>query len=438
MLKRAIMRFYKIPIVSTVVNYIFYFCKWTVLAALVGAVSGLIGGGFHHVLERVTAWRTGTPLLLWFLPLGGLFIVFLYQVTGMQNNRGINTVMESVRSGEHVRLVTVPLIFIATAVTHLFGGSAGREGAALQLGAGIGGNLARLLRFSPKEIRLMLLAGMAGTFSALFGTPLAATLFSVEFISVGVIYYSGIYSALVSSLTALGVARLIGVHYTVYPLVGTPSLAPLPLLSVLVFAVLIALAAILFCGSLHTGEHLMKCLMPNPYLRISFGGFAVIALTLLFGTAYLGASVPLLDEALLFGRAPGFAFLLKMLFTVVTVSAGYRGGEIVPSFCIGATLGVLAGPVLGLDASFAAALGTVGMFCAVTNAPLASVLLAAEMFGGGGLPFFALIAAASYLLSANFSLYESQLFLYSKHKADFAPAAAAEEEMLGEGAESTS
>jgi H+/Cl- antiporter ClcA len=404
-------------------RYVLIFLKWTLLAILVGAVSGVFGGAFHELLELAGELRLRHAWLLWLLPLGGLFIVLLYRLLRMQNDRGINTVMTAVRGGRGVRLATAPLIFIATAVTHLFGGSAGREGAALQIGAGIGSESARLLRLRhPSDMRIMLLCGMSGTFAALFGTPLTAAFFSVEFISVGVMYYSGIYSCIVSAIAAIGVTRLFGISHTVYLLPELPTPGPLTMLAVIGLALIVAVVGILFCVALHGAEHLARRFLPNAFLRIALGGLLLIALTLLFGRAYNGASVPLL-EAALGGEAPPAAFLLKMLFTVVTVAVGYRGGEIVPTFCIGASLGVLVAPLLGLAPAFAAALGLVGLFSAVTNAPIASVLLAYELFGGESLICFATVSIVCFLFSGNFSLYADQKFVFSKSIEDFDPAA---------------
>lgn len=393
--------------------------KWTAVAAAIGAVTGLVGTAFHYLLELVTEARTVYPILIGFLPFAGLLIVFLYHVTGMRNNRGMSTVMESVRGGKEVPLVTVPLIFVSTLLTHLFGGSAGREGAALQLGAGLGSKLGSLLRFRASDIRITLLCGMSGAFAALFGTPLTAVFFAVEFISVGVIYYSGIYSCMVSSLVAVWVTRLCGIAHTLYPLGDMPPLDLLTLLGALGLAVLLAVLGVVFCTAIHAGEALSHFLFRYRYLRIFLLGTAVVGLTHLVGdTVYNGASVPLL-EAALSGEAHPYAFALKLLFTVLTISAGYRGGEIVPTFCIGATFGVAASPLLGLPPAFAAALGLIGLFSAVTNAPIASILLAYELFGGEGLICFALVILVCFVLSGNFSLYSEQKFVFSKSLGGF-------------------
>jgi H+/Cl- antiporter ClcA len=394
------------------------FLKWTLLAAAVGGITGLTGTAFHYALELVTELRVHHPALILFLPLAGLAIVALYHVTGMRNDRGMTTVMRSVRRGEGVPLVTAPLIFVSTVLTHLFGGSAGREGAALQLGAGIGSKLGGLLGFSPTDLRIMLLCSMAGTFSALFGTPLTAVFFSIEFLSVGVIYYSGIYSCIVSSVVALIVSRLLSVHHVVYHLPELPTPSVPELLGVLALGVLLAILGILFCVSLHAGEQLSRILFKWRYLRIFVLGALIVLLTWRLGTDYNGASVPLLETAL-GGEARPYDFLLKLLFTVITIAAGYRGGEIVPTFCIGATFGVLCAPALGLSPDFAAALGLVGLFSAVTNAPIASILLAFELFGGQRMVCFSLVAIVGFLFSGNYSLYKGQTFVFSKRLGSF-------------------
>lgn len=395
------------------------FLKWTLISAAVGVVTGLIGSAFHYALEMVTELRVSYPALILWLPVAGLAIAFLYHVTGMKNDRGMTTVMRSVRRGEGVPLVTAPLIFISTVLTHLFGGSAGREGAALQLGAGVGSRLGRLLGFSSSDLRIMLLCSMAGTFSALFGTPLTAVFFSIEFISVGVIYYSGIYSCIVSSVVALSLSRLLSVSHAAYSLGGLGRMTPTELLATLALGILLAVLGILFCIALHGGEQLFRILLPWRYLRIFLLGALIVFLTVQSGTTdYNGASVPLLESAL-GGEARPYDFALKLLFTVLTISAGYRGGEIVPTFCIGATFGVLVAPMLGLPAELAAALGLVGLFAAVTNAPIASILLAFELFGGERMVSFALVSVICFLFSGNYSLYLGQTFVFSKRLSDF-------------------
>ncbi len=390
---------------------------WTLVASLIGGLTGLVGGAFHLLLELVTELRTAHFIFLYFLPAAGLFTVFLYHVTKMRNNRGMTTVMESVRLGKGVPLLTVPLIFVSTAVTHLFGGSAGREGAALQLGAGLGAWLGSLFRFRERDVRIALLCGMSGAFAALFGTPMTAVFFAVEFVSVGVIYYSGIYSCIVSSIVSVAVARLLGVHHIRYETEFPPLDLP-TLFGALGLAILLALLGILFCTALHQGEAAARFLFSSPYLRIFLLGSLLVLLTLLFGTDYNGASEPLLAAALA-GKARGYDFILKLVFTVVTIAAGYRGGEIVPTFCIGACFGAVIAPIFGLSPAFAAALGVVGLFSAVTNAPIASILLAYELFGGDRLICYALVALVCFLFSGNFSLYKGQKFVFSKRLGGF-------------------
>ncbi len=417
------------------IGYLLLLLKWTLVAAAIGAVTGLVGTAFHHLLELVTEVRIAHPRLIYFLPLAGLLIVFLYHVTGMRNNRGMTTVMESVRGGREIPLLTVPLIFVSTILTHLFGGSAGREGAALQLGAGLGSKLGSLLRLRESDIRITLLCGMSGAFAALFGTPLTAVFFAVEFISVGVIYYAGIYSCIVSSLVAVSVARLCGVAHTLYPLGDMPPLGVLTLLGALGLAILLALLGVIFCTALRGGEAFSHFVLRWRYLRILLLGAAIVGLTYLVGTDYNGASIPLL-EAALSGEARPYDFALKLLFTVLTISAGYRGGEIVPTFCIGATFGVTVAPFLGLEPGFAAALGVVGLFSSVTNAPIASILLAYELFGGERLVCFALVALVCFLFSGNHSLYSGQKFVFSKSLGGF-DAKTAGEVLGGDGEKST-
>lgn len=316
-------------------------------------------------------------------------------------------------------MALVPVIFASTALTHLCGGSAGREGAALQIGGGLGFACGRLFRLDEKELRMATLCGMSALFSALFGTPLTASVFALEVVSVGQIYYSGLVPCLASALTAYGVTGLCGIAPTRFavPVVG---LTADMLWRVALLAVLCALVSILFCVTMHQSERLLGKKVPNPFLRAALGGAALIALTLLGGTRdYNGAGVDVITRALERGEAAPEAFALKLLFTALTLSCGFRGGEVVPAFFIGSTFGCAAGPLLGLDPGFAAAVGLVGVFCGAVNCPLASIILSVELFGSGEILYFAVACCVSYMLSGYTGLYSSQKIMYSKLRPEF-------------------
>ena len=391
--------------------------KWLAVGGLIGGIGGVIGSLFHIGVSYATRWRSAHPWVLYLLPLLGLIIVGLYRVTGVEG-KDTNAVIESVHFGKNVPVLLVPVIFLSTVLTHLGGGSAGREGAALQIGGGIGFETGRLLRLGEKDLPLATLCGMSAVFSALFGTPLTATVFAMEVISVGVFYYAGLVPCLTASLVGYLVSLLMGVPPTRFTVA-----APLPeactMLPVLVLAIGCALVSILFCRGLRETGRIAARLLPNPYWRAAIGGALIIGLTLLAGsTDYNGAGMELVERAVS-GEANAWAWLLKLLFTAVTIGFGFKGGEVVPSFFVGACFGCVLGGLLGLPAGFGAAIGLVAVFCGVVNCPFASIFLSIELFGAGGLLYFAVACAVSYLLSGYCGLYSSQTILYSKMRAEF-------------------
>lgn len=392
-------------------RYLAFFCKWTLLAVLCGGICGGVGALFHQAVSGADRLFAGYGWLLYLLPVAGLLIALVYSPTG---DRGTNLVMLSLRTGEEVPLIAVPRIFVGTALTHLCGGSAGREGAALMIGAGVATWLRRLFRLEEYDAKLMTMCGMSALFAAVFGTPVTAAVFSMEVAIVGKLRYSALYPCLAASLTGWGVSSLLGTEAELMPALAVPESGAVSVLQVVGLAIICALGAILFLTVLHLAEHLYKHYLPNPFLRTAAGGVLVILATLLLGTRdYNGAGMGMAIAAVE-GHAVPWAFLAKILLTALTMGAGYKGGEIVPAFFIGAALGCAAGPLLGLDPGFGAAIGLIALFCSVVNCPIASIILSVELFGGGGLGFFAVACGVSYLMSGYYSLYAEQKIVYSK------------------------
>ena len=395
------------------------FVKWLIFACLIGLICGGVGTLFHFAIDAAAELRGEYPWLLWLLPAGGALIVLLYRWCGMEKDRGTNFVLVAVRENEPLRLRTAPLIFAATVITHLVGGSSGREGAALQLGGSISSKIGRWMGLDDKDSRVITMCGMSAAFAALFGTPLAAAIFAMEVVSVGVLYYAALVPCTLSALIGVWVAGLCGVAPTSFPLSGVPELEPLSMLRVLVLGLLLALVSSLFCRIMHGVSHLYDRFLSNPLLRAIVGGVLVVLLTLLVGSRdYNGAGSGVIAAAI-GGDARPEAFLLKIVFTALTLGAGFKGGEIVPAFFAGSTFGCVAAPLIGLPAPFGAALGMVAVFCGVTNCPLTSLLLAFEDFGGGGLPLFAIVCAVTYMLSGYDSLYSEQKIMYGKFRAEY-------------------
>ena len=402
--------------VAHIGQYAVTLLKWMVLGGVIGLVGGIIGSLFHIGVDTATQVRLAHPWVLYLMPVGGLAIVGLYRLTKTEG-KGTNDIIASVHFGEQVPGLLVPVIFVSTVITHLCGGSAGREGAALQIGGGIGYQAGRLLRLGEKDLPLATLCGMSGVFAALFGTPLTATVFALEVISVGVLYYAGLVPCLTAALTGYLVSVLMGVPPTRFT-VTVPGLEVRTMLLVMVLALLCAVVSILFCRGLHGVEHLLKRTLKNPYLRVAVGAAVLIGLTLLTNGDYNGAGMEVIGRAIA-GQADPWAWVWKLLFTAITIGCGFKGGEVVPSFFVGAAFGCVAAGWLGLPAGFGAAMGLVSVFCGAVNCPLASIILSVELFGSGDLLYFAMACAISYLLSGYCGLYSSQTILYSKLKAEF-------------------
>lgn len=399
---------------KSAVLYIKTFTKWLFLSTIMGVVCGIAGTAFHYSVDFATTKRTLYPNLIYFLPLAGLVIVFLYRHCGMKEDKGTNAVINSACSTETVPPQMGFLIFISTFLTHLCGGSAGREGAALQIGGSIAAVFNKIFHFTEEDKRILVMCGMSGLFSALFNTPITAAVFSLEAIKVGTIYYGALIPCLMSSAVAYIFSHYFNIKPVSYKIADLPAITPEILVKVIIFAILCAIVSIVFCECMRLSSTLYTKYLKNPYLRIVVGSLIIIGLTLLVGTRdYNGAGMNVIARAIQ-GETSPEAFLLKIIFTALTLGAGFKGGEIVPVFFIGSTFGCFAGTLLGLDPGFAAALGLTAIFCACVNAPLASIFLSVELFGSTRILLFAIVCAVSYTLSGNYSLYSSQKFLYSK------------------------
>lgn len=395
--------------------YLSAFLRWTVTGVLIGGLCGVVGGLFAMAVEGATHLRQHHEFLLYLLPLGGLAIAGLYRLLRLPLSLGTDEIITTVRTQGRVPVQMAPAIFLSTTLTHLLGGSAGREGAALQLGGSLGAAVGDLTHPKADSRRIFELCGMAALFAALFGTPLTAAVFVLEIIEVGKFNHRALLPCVISAVTAALVARFIGAPEEPWHLAsGLQAVSAVSALQALGVGVACALVAILFCTVMHFSIKHFRKLVKNDFLRILIGGVAVVALTLLVRTRdYNGGGMHVIFAALE-GNAKPWAFLVKLLFTAVTLSAGFKGGEIVPSFFIGATLGCTVAGLIGMSPALGAALGLVGVFCGVTNAPLAAILLSIELFGAEYLPLFGVVAAVSFMLSGHFSLYHAQIFAEPK------------------------
>ncbi|MDU4951040.1 MAG: chloride channel protein [Clostridium cadaveris] len=402
-----------------IIHSIKIFFKWVFFSIIIGLIVGIFGTLFHYSIEIATKVRMDNPWIFWFLPVGGILIVFFYSISNMLDDKGTNLLFLSVRSDEKPSIKTAPLIFVATTLTHLFGGSSGREGAALQLGGSIACGIGQKLKLDDKDLNLVIMCGMSAGFSALFRTPLTAALFSIEVISIGVMHYSALVPCALASIIGYSISGFFKVSAPFFKITGIPVLDILPVIKVIFLASICALVSILFCHAMHVCNKSYKKYIKNPYLRIVAGGFIVIVLTLIVGSNdYLGAGMDIIENAIN-GDASTWAWLLKIIFTALTLGAGFKGGEIVPAFFVGATLGNIVSGLIGLNPSFGAAIGLIALFCGVTNCPITAFILGIEIFGAHGALFFMVASAVSYMLSGYYGLYSEQKIVYSKLKPEF-------------------
>ena len=402
-----------------VLQYMFSFMKWIFIALVTGAIGGAIGGMFRFCVDIATDVRNAHEFLIYFLPLAGLVIVFLYKITKLTQQADTNLVIRSIREDTKVPLLLAPVIFLSTVLTHLFGGSAGREGAALQLGGCIGEQVGDLFHLDEKDMHICVLCGMSGLFSALFSTPVTATIFAMEVISVGIFYYSAFVPCIVSSIVALYITNMMGLKNLSYTLTNVPQLSMWVVIKVAFIGVMCAVAGMVFCLCLRYTHKLAKKFLKNEYLRVFVGGVIIVLLTLMIGTRYNGLGSDVIHAAFKYGDINWCDPMLKIIFTAITIGFGFKGGEIIPTLFIGATLGYVAGSFIGLDPAFAAALGMVALFCAVVNCPMASFALSVELFSGGDIVLFAVAISIAFMLSGYYGLYSDQKIVYSKRRARF-------------------
>lgn len=398
------------------VSHLRLFIRWLFLSLIAGLAIGGVGSLFALCMTEAVELRAEHPWIMFLLPFGGIVIVLLYRLFKYQNDRGTNMVLASIHAEGEIPAKMAPMIFISTVITHLVGGSAGREGAALQIGGSLGAVMGRALKMSDTDRRVLVMCGMSAVFSAGFGTPLAAAIFAMEVGSVGVMYYAALVPCVISSVTAWQLAVFAGVEHDNFALAVFPELSIAGSGWIVLLGILCAAVSVIFCMTLHKVNDLLKRWMKNPYIRIAAAGVFLIAVSLLLGNQdFLGAGVPMIERALE-GDTEWYAFLLKILLTAVTIEAGFKGGEIVPSFFIGATFGCLFGQITGFSPELCAAVGMVAIFCGVTNCPITSLLIGFELFGFQQPAYLIIGIAVSYMLSGYYGLYRDQRIVYSKYE----------------------
>lgn len=408
-----IIRFFK-----HIFNRIWILLRWICFSFFTGIILGVISAAFSYCLRTGIAARTENPELIFLLPLGGLIIVGFYRLLDYANDGGTNLVLESIQSNKEIPLRMTPLIFISTVVTQIFGGSAGREGAALQIGGSVGNFLGKLFKLNSTDKKVFIMSGMSAAFSALFGTPVAAAIFSMEVVSVGIMQYSALVPCTIASLTASAVGVRLGAAPERFNVTDVVDFSSETAMKTILLACLCAGISVVFCILMKSVNKFFKYFIENRYYRVILGSTLIIMFTVLLRTwDYSGTGMELIEKAI-DGEVHKYAFIWKMLFTAVTLACGFKGGEIVPSFCIGATFGCLFGEVLGMSPSLCASIGMISLFCGVTNCPISSLLIALELFGMEAIHYYVLAVAISYMLSGYYGLYHSQKFAFSKYQAE--------------------
>ena len=395
--------------------------KWLVFSILMGLLCGVVGAIFYKGVALATAARMAHPWLLFLLPVGGCAIVFLYRRMGFQKAIGTNLVLDAIHSGDVIPLRLSLLIFLSTIFSHLSGASVGREGAALQIGGSLGQNVGKLFKFDENDRNTITMCGMSAVFSALFGTPIAASFFSMEVVSVGIMHYAALVPCVVSSVIARAVANRLGAPAPFYDLGIIPDASIVSVAKAALLAAVAGLVSILFVLALHGASAMEKKFFSSRYAQALIGGLVLLLLTFLTGfnaQRYNGAGVQVIADAMK-GQVHGYDFLLKILFTAISIACAYKGGEIVPSFYIGATFGSAFASFIGLPPALGAAVGIGALFCGVTNCPVTALLICFELFGMGGWTYYLIGVALAYVVSGYFGVYSSQTIVYSKYRSNY-------------------
>lgn len=385
--------------------------KWIVLGGVVGVLAGLSSAGFLETLDWATKTRLAHPWLLFLLPLIGFAVGMAYRYGGGRSAQGNNLIIDEIHEPRAwIPRRMAPLVYAGTILTHLFGGSAGREGTAIQMSGGLTDWFCRITRISPRDRRLLLIAAISGGFGAVFGVPIAGCIFGLEVQAVGRMRYDAIVPALTAPIVGDLVVRAVGVHHTAIPHIAVITLSAVVLAKVALGGLAFGLTSVAFSELTHGLKRVSAATVRWSPARPLIGGALIIALTYLVGTRdYNGLSIPLITASLAGGAGVvAFAFALKLLFTSVTLGTGFQGGEVTPLFVIGATLGASLGHLLNLPVPVMAALGFVAVFAGATNTPLACTIMGVELFGSGLVVLLTVACVVSYVFSSHRGIYGAQ------------------------------
>ncbi|MBD3205873.1 CBS domain-containing protein [Candidatus Bathyarchaeota archaeon] len=384
--------------------------KWTIIGSFIGVLSGTASAIFLISLGWATNARIINPRLIYLLPLVGLIIGYVYNRYAGIAALGNNLVIEEIHSNKNqIPLKMAPLVYLGTVATHLFGGSAGREGTAIQMGASLADGFRRLAGLGKEDRRLMIMAGISGGFGSVFGTPVAGLVFGMEVQKLGRVQYDGLIPCLVASFIGDFVTRALGATHSHYPHISQVSLDAVTMIKLAIMGLVFGLASIMFIELIHGIKHVLNLRLKWKTLHPVVGGLTLLILVYLFPTIeYLGLSLPLITKTMDGSGVEWYTFLLKIIFTAITLGSGYLGGEVTPLFVIGSTLGYALGGIFGVDPTLMASVGFVSVFAGCSNTPLACSIMAVELFGGEITSFVIISCYMAYLASGHRSIYGTQ------------------------------
>ena len=387
-----------------------YILKWFFISLVAGACIGTASAGFLISLDWVTHFREEHLWLIALLPLGGLLTGLLYHYYGKNVEAGNNLLIDTIHRPEKViPFRMAPFVYISTIVTHLFGGSAGREGTALQMAGAIADQFSKPFRLSVSDRTILITAAIAGGFGSVFGTPLAGAVFGLEFFLLGRIRYNAIFPAFITAIIADIITKYWQAHHTVYLIDYIPKTSLLNIIYAIIAGIICGLCAATFSKVIHKTSNIFNTRISYPPLRPFIGGIIIALAVWSIGTTkYIGLGIPTIVNSFQ-EQLPAYDFILKMLFTIVTLSAGFKGGEVTPLFFIGATLGSALSYFIPLPTALLAGMGFVAVFAGATNTPIACSIMAIELFGVECGVYVSICCVISYIVSGHNSIYGKQM-----------------------------
>lgn len=394
--------------------------KWVAIASLIGVVAGSASALFLISLDWITTFRDNHRWVIIFLPFAGLLIGLMYYHFGKGIEGGNDRVFsEVVNPQKTIPLKMAPLVLLGTLITHFFGGSAGREGTAVQMGGCLADQVTRTLRISDIDRRIILVCGISAGFASVFGTPFTAIVFSLEVMFMGRLMYRSLIPSVISSFVANIVCDLWGAHHTSYKIDSFPSITLSIVIYCIAAGIIFGLVASFYTKLTNLISSFFERTISYPPLRPVIGGIFIAGATFMMASdKYNGLGVPTIVSSFK-EPLPHYDFIIKIIFTSVTLGSGFKGGEVTPLFFIGATLGNALSLLLPLPIFLLAALGFVAVFSGAAKTPIACTILGMEIFGMDCAIYVAIACFVAYWCSGKIGIYRSQELLKSHHKRPF-------------------